>query len=332
MNAKQNDISRAIMEFQYDVMERTQNLLVLLRGVEVAHISTTARNFGKPPEERANSRSLDRPSYLTLFPMVTGFDELDITRRDGRAEQLAYRGWFVEVFGLWESHFRSEYQEAIEANTETDDVIAPEVEVLGDLRHIRNDIVHHRSIATEENAGRCTLLRWFVPGKPITFNITHVLTTLHELNIFTRGLAGRRDYDGSLGTLATWPPFSVEHLRAWQPTPKAVSIRTDLMPHPDTRQLWLRISLVYDNGFFFHHINPCHVSDTEENRRRLNELEKATKIAPEGDISIPALGLIASAQEVYMSSVDGYEKVLQGTQSDDPPLPGFPGPWLRFRR
>ena len=39
-------------------------------------------------------------------------------------------------------------------------------DLLGDIRLLRNDIVHHGGIATKANSGRCKILQWFNDGDP----------------------------------------------------------------------------------------------------------------------------------------------------------------------
>jgi hypothetical protein len=71
--------------------------------------------------------------------------------------------------GIWEHFYRPRL---IAAGAPDDDVNVP---AWGDLRHLRNDIVHHRGTASSDNAGRCTVLsHWTVIGDPIQITPTHV--------------------------------------------------------------------------------------------------------------------------------------------------------------
>lgn len=74
------------------------------------------------------------------------------------AQQIGHQ-WLLLVFHEWEDEFRPRLAEA--RGIPVDEVRDP---VLGDLRLMRNDIVHHRGRATEHNSGRCAQLRWFQAG------------------------------------------------------------------------------------------------------------------------------------------------------------------------
>jgi hypothetical protein len=47
------------------------------------------------------------------------------------------------------------------------------VPVLGDIRLLRNDIVHHNAVATPRIA-KCEVLKWFAPGDHIQLNAERV--------------------------------------------------------------------------------------------------------------------------------------------------------------
>jgi hypothetical protein len=64
--------------------------------------------------------------------------------------------WVVFVYSMWEHELRGRL--AAVQGISHDDVEHP---ILGDLRLIRNDVVHKRGIATSEWTGRCSTVRWF---------------------------------------------------------------------------------------------------------------------------------------------------------------------------
>jgi hypothetical protein len=94
------------------------------------------------------------------------------------AERLAPEGsvvralgqqWLVTVAALWNDHYRARIAAAlgIEMNDLTDVAMA-------DVNRMRNDVIHHRGIATQRNTGRCELFRWFAVGEPIHVMPAHV--------------------------------------------------------------------------------------------------------------------------------------------------------------
>lgn len=74
---------------------------------------------------------------------------------------LLSQQWVVYVYFRWEHDFRDRFAAA--ANVSRDEITEP---LMGDLRLMRNDIVH-KGIATAENCGRCEELKWFSPGETI---------------------------------------------------------------------------------------------------------------------------------------------------------------------
>ena len=48
------------------------------------------------------------------------------------------------------------------------------VPLFGDMRLIRNDIIHNRGIASRNKSGRCEVLKWFVEGEVIRIASHHI--------------------------------------------------------------------------------------------------------------------------------------------------------------
>jgi hypothetical protein len=87
---------------------------------------------------------------------------LEKTRLDGLAAGQLGAQLIVFLYTLWEDGFRMSFAKA--HGCEARDFQVP---VLGDLKLMRHDIIHHRSVASSENTGRCQVLRWFKPGEVI---------------------------------------------------------------------------------------------------------------------------------------------------------------------
>lgn len=87
-------------------------------------------------------------------------------------EQVALQGpveisldqqFIVFLFSIWEHEYRPRL--AVAHGCPTDSVRYP---LLGDLRRLRNDVVHHHGIATRGETGRCEPLEhWFEVGDRI---------------------------------------------------------------------------------------------------------------------------------------------------------------------
>lgn len=79
--------------------------------------------------------------------------------------------WIVAFFTFWEHEFRPRLAEshAVQPN----EIVVP---LLGDLRLLRNDVVHHRGVATAETTGRCEILgHWFELGDEIYLAVGHFI-------------------------------------------------------------------------------------------------------------------------------------------------------------
>ena len=56
-------------------------------------------------------------------------------------------------------------------------------DLFGDLRHLRNDVVHHRAVATASNSGKCKLLGFFETGDVINLVAEHFLTIRSNVEV-----------------------------------------------------------------------------------------------------------------------------------------------------
>lgn len=83
-----------------------------------------------------------------------------------------YLGWLWVTFtyALWEDEYRQRLSDAL-GYLDKDDLNLP---VLGDLRHIRHDIVHHRGVASADHTGKCEVLQWFAASEDIQINGDHI--------------------------------------------------------------------------------------------------------------------------------------------------------------
>lgn len=69
----------------------------------------------------------------------------------------------VHIYELWEVRYREEIARALGKNRD-----ALTSDLFGDIRHLRNSILHHNSISLPEVA-RCKVIKWFKPGAKIWF-------------------------------------------------------------------------------------------------------------------------------------------------------------------
>ncbi|MEF2979121.1 hypothetical protein [Subtercola sp. YIM 133946] len=80
------------------------------------------------------------------------------------------QSWVMRVFSQWEEVTRPKL-----ARTRGVQLHQIASDVMGDLRNIRNDIVHHRAVASKDNCGRLKVLNdWVAVGYPIEVVHSHV--------------------------------------------------------------------------------------------------------------------------------------------------------------
>src|SRR5690348_13635332 len=89
---------------------------------------------------------------------------LSVARRqlaaDGPVEQRLGQQWIVYTFTAWEHEYRPRLAQA--HGIDRDALTIP---LFGDLRLLRNDVVHHHGIATDRNSGKCEVLgHWVTLG------------------------------------------------------------------------------------------------------------------------------------------------------------------------
>ena len=86
----------------------------------------------------------------------------------GSVETLLGRQWIVSVYALWDEEYRPRLAEA-HGRSKAEEVYP----LLGDLRRLRNDVIHHRGIASVDNTGHCEVVKWFQPGEVIRVDGEH---------------------------------------------------------------------------------------------------------------------------------------------------------------
>ena len=114
-------------------------------------------------------------SPVSMSPVMKQGDMKNRVKDDGQNTLLLGSQCVVSAYSYWEEYLRIEIGKAIgvlpqdaERNETSRDILNQHVtsDLWGDIRHIRNSIVHNDGIADSEIA-KCKLLRWFSPGDGI---------------------------------------------------------------------------------------------------------------------------------------------------------------------
>jgi len=104
--------------------------------------------------------------------------EIPMLMRDGGpiATQISQQ-WAVTVHAEWDEHYRDRLTAAL---GEPEKLAWPP---FGDLRHLRNDIVHNRGRASAERLRRLNVFtHWFGVGEPIFFDTRKVAEFMTAVN------------------------------------------------------------------------------------------------------------------------------------------------------
>ena len=91
------------------------------------------------------------------------------------------QSWIVSTFSRWEEDYRPRIAAALGL-----DKRRVRSDVFGELRSLRNDVVHHRGFATAKNAGRNSLLA-FTVGGTISLDSDHFSAIIQNLVVMAVG-------------------------------------------------------------------------------------------------------------------------------------------------
>jgi hypothetical protein len=157
------------------------------------HQATMARILGE--SELAQEKFQDMCSMLyehlcsksftpvARSPVMKQGDMKERLKDNGANTVLLGRQCLVSAYAYWEEYLRPEVGKALgviaaNANGRTEKsrkILNENVkeDFWGDIRYIRNAIVHNNGTATSEIA-KCRVLRWFMAGQPIDLRLEHM--------------------------------------------------------------------------------------------------------------------------------------------------------------
>lgn len=292
--------------------------MYLLQGMEYVRNSELTPYNEMSPAQQQFAACFPKLSYVDVPLSMSGigFDLNAVLKREGEAEQLAFKGWVEQVYNLWESRFRNELKESLRGP----DIIRPEGDAIGDFRHIRNDLIHNKGVASKGESGKCTVLTWFKPGESIILEMRHVLDFLNQMGLMTKAPGFLAD-----GSHAAWTFFpGIEKDLANKPVPRLVSLRTSMDKELDDGSSWHVVSVVFENGVFAD--IPVHYDDTRSSLKQRIEFLNKTIIDRDGNLRF-ANGRVKDRNSLYweaMQALLGKGPKMEGL--------GVPGPAFRFSK
>ena len=220
-----------LTSFFFDIREATTMLMYGLAGIDVY------RNASVPHKDLVAVPEL---LGVNLYPTILRTTPYHQLGPQADPSQIVYKGWMDHIYALWEHKYRNELRAAFKASG-VQDAIRPQVSVMGDFRHIRNDFVHD-GVAKAEHSGLCTNLRWFSIGDEIALNFGHVMDFLNHVGALDREL----QVVGGEPRIHVWRlRGSEEDLLRAEPVLASARLR-DESPLEGS----LGVSLAFDNGVF----------------------------------------------------------------------------------
>lgn len=310
--------------FQHDVNVATNSLLHILDGIHAKHqaerqrlIEALAANDSTIRTLQDAVRTLGNIDTLPTYPRLRGFPSLTgeplfmRSAPGGPMEQLAFKGWISEVYDDWESRYRTQLKHETRY---LPGAIRPRQPVLGDLRHIRNNLLHN-GIARRGEAADCEILKWFVEGERMQLGMRHVFDFLNQMGWLHEAPAGNLEGGGKVSFWHTLREGAIE-----SPVPALISVRPLLYPeqeHPSDR---FGASVAFENGVFgLIPMGPVMEETVARAKERTRKWQEMT-INDKGDLSVPGLGT-APAADIYRNCLKGEKR----------PGPGIWKPWVQFR-
>ncbi len=277
--------------FKFEVMKATASLMYLLEGMEALRATSLHPWAGPMPTQ-------PRLSYAAVMPVVGGNDVRadDLLLTGGDSEQLAYKGWVVDVYDrIWDGYYRKATKDAL-IHIGVTNAISPEMTVLGDLRHIRHDLVHKRGIATDGETGKCDILKWFKPGDRMVLGMRHVFDFMNQM-----GWVSGDTYNPT-GSYSGWTiRMEMEEALRNDSGRELISIRVSRTEGPDGESQAV-VSYVFDNGIAGHipvahpYITPFFIYATLEEANRVMD---ESVIDEQGDLRFGGCTVGASVLYEY---------------------------------
>ena len=299
--------------FQHDVDVATNSLLCLLDAIHSIHkverqrvVRTLQASDGtiKTFEDAVRASGEPIPAYpqLRASPCLVGEPLLARTAPGGPMEQNAFKGWIAEVYDRWESVYRNQLKH--EAR-EVPRAIRPRQQVLGDLRHIRNNLVH-KGIAKRGGAADCEILRWFAADERMQVRLVHVFDFLNQMGWLN---------EDSFNFFAERATGSFWHINRTgepqDPPPALISVRPVVNPEQEDPRHRYEASIVFEDGLFGRTpMGPENEESQDQAKERTRRWMKMT-VNKNGDLEVPGLGTV-SAGELYRVHLKGEKSPAPG--------------------
>lgn len=160
-------IENALKELGAFISEELVTTQVAVGSLRVVAQRTLAEFEGAEDEQETRLLGTDVPGSRWI-PVFTGIDGARSYVADvaegGRIHRRLTQQLIVTLYTGWESEYRKRIAAARDIDEES-----VQADFFGDLRHLRNDIVHNRGVASRDHSTKCTtvLKRKLEHGDPV---------------------------------------------------------------------------------------------------------------------------------------------------------------------
>ena len=311
-------------EFEHYTRVSINSLFHTLEAIHAIHLTEHRRLIQAIEQSNGHIKTLDEaleaignvsfiPSYPKLRACLSLHGEplFRRTAPDGSIEQFLFKAWLCEIWDLWESHYRTQLKSTIQGLSNT---IRPRQNVLGDLRHIRNNLIH-RGIARRNEAASCQVLRWFTENENMQIRLRHVFDFLNQMGWLYEGSFIFLEHKGKTSSWHIYRDGKTE-----EPPPPLISVRPVVNPEQQDPRFRYEASVVFENGVFGRTPMGPEVEETEDQARERTRKWMTMTINEKGDLFVPDLGTVSGAQL--------YRTQLKGEKT---PAPGIWTPSVQFR-
>ena len=315
---------RLWLSFQHDVNVLTDSLLRMLNAIHEIHLEERQRLMQVVDDSDGAIKTLEDALSAAgddyrgpEYPKLRGFPELKNeplfvrTEPGGSMEQTAFNGWVVEVYSIWETSYRNQLRHD---NRKIPGVIRPQNQAIGELGHIRNDLVHN-GIAKPRETGRCEVLTWFSVSERIQVRMRHVIDFMNQMAWLHQGSPALVTEQGKVISWRLDKEAEPE-----TPTPALISVRPFVNPLEQDPRYRYGASVAFENGVFgTTPMGPEHEENQAQAETRAQNWMRMT-INEHGDLHVPDFGTIL-ASDLYIDYLKGESR----------PGAGIPGTWTQFK-
>lgn len=95
--------------------------------------------------------------------------------RGGSNDKSISRSLIISIYQLWEDNYRAALAKTV--GTDKNDIVS---DIFGDIRLMRNDIIHHQNITTDDIA-KCKILKFFKSGDEIYLTSNQAKTMVQDI-------------------------------------------------------------------------------------------------------------------------------------------------------